>query len=437
MASQNFYADLPALSQFIELANPDNYVQVPDDWYVLITDVTRSTEAIAAGKYRQVNLIGAASIIAVLNAVRPAVIPFAFGGDGASLLIPGPLLHRAREAALAVRAMARQSFGMDLRVGVVPVATTRQRCALKVAKLMVNPGCHQASFMGGGITYADALVKGSADYRLEGECPPETADLSGLECRWQEVPSPHGATVSLIVAAMASQETSVGRTYADVLQSIQDIYGAGQAYHPIGHSPLKLSFNPLRLHTEVKARSPMGWWPRLAYLGKIMVENLLGTAFMALGVKIGGVDWRRYRQAVAATSDYQKIDDTLRMVLSGSSEQIRQLTAYLDERTQAGQLAYGLHLSNRALLTCVILDRSHHHIHFVDGADGGYAIAAKALKSRLRHKAQNLRSFTRLAKQRPVPPLPWVSTQPFSSDYACAQADGPSNDSMSLPPNSR
>lgn len=400
MASRNFYADLPALNEFIELANPDNYVQVPDDWYVLITDVMGSTSAIAAGKYKQVNLLGAGSIIAVLNAVRPTEIPFVFGGDGASLLVPGPLLHQAREAALAVRAIARQSFSIDLRVGIVPVATLRQQCALKVAKLRIGQRCNQASFMGGGITYADKLIKGDSRYRLEAERSPEIADLTGLECRWQEVPSPHGTTVSLIVAAMDGPEKSVGQTYREVLQTIQTICGPGQTYHPIAHSPLRLSFNPAKLKAEASVRSPSGRGQELAYLGKAVIENLLGSVLMGWGLTAGGVDWRRYKQEVSTTSDYQKIDDTLRMVLSGHPDQITQLTTYLDQRVQAGQLAYGLHASDRALLTCVILDRQSHHFHFVDGADGGYALAAKALKSQLRHKAQNWRSFARLAQQR-------------------------------------
>ena len=52
------------------------------------------------------------------------------------------------------------------------------------------------------------------------------------------------------------------------------------------------------------------------------------------------------------------------------------------ERAEAdGICRYGLHKQDSALMTCIVatpLQRDH--IHFVDGAMGGYAMAARALK---------------------------------------------------------
>jgi 20S proteasome alpha/beta subunit len=48
----------------------------------------------------------------------------------------------------------------------------------------------------------------------------------------------------------------------------------------------------------------------------------------------------------------QKIDDTLRMVIAGSPAQTQQIVAYLDDRQAQGHLAYGVHVSDRALMTC-------------------------------------------------------------------------------------
>ena len=47
---------------------------------------------------------------------------------------------------------------------------------------------------------------------------------------------------------------------------------------------------------------------------------------------------------------------------------------------------YGLHPSNRAQVTCLVFERMGHQVHFIDGADGGYALAAKDLKKRVRGK---------------------------------------------------
>jgi hypothetical protein len=37
-------------------------------------------------------------------------------------------------------------------------------------------------------------------------------------------------------------------------------------------------------------------------------------------------------------------------------------------------------------MTCLVFERNGRQVHFVDGADGGYAVAAKAMKRRINSK---------------------------------------------------
>ena len=401
MTLQDFYAELPAIDQLLDLVNPANYVRVPDDWYVMITDVRGSTEAIAAGQYKEVNLLGASSIIAVLNVLPGVEIPFIFGGDGASLVVPPVHLAAARQALLGVRTLARTAYGLDLRVGVVPVAVIQQQHSLKVTKFRQSPRYCQASFIGGGMTFATELIKREAIYRLDdvGDRPP--ANLTGLECRWQEVPSPHGHTLSLIVASLHSSTQTSDQVYHEVLQTIEAIFGGPETYHPVSEAALQLSFSPHQLRPEVRLRSPAA--NRLArwqYQGRVWLENALGKMLMDCGLTVGGVRWGGYKRAVREATDFQKMDDVLRMVIAGNSAQTQQLVQYLEQRSQSGQLAYGLHVSDRAVLTCLIFNRQDHHFHLIDAAGGGYALAAQDLKVQLHAKAQNWRTYANLASHR-------------------------------------
>jgi hypothetical protein len=38
----------------------------------------------------------------------------------------------------------------------------------------------------------------------------------------------------------------------------------------------------------------------------------------------------------------------------------------------------------QALLTCIVFSYNGNHVHFVDGSDGGYALAARSLKAQLK-----------------------------------------------------
>lgn len=401
MASDAFYADLPPLEQFLDLANPRSYVEAPADWYALITDVVASSQAIARGQYKEVNVLGASSIMAVLNAVAPLEVPFVFGGDGALLLVPPNAVQAARAALLAIQALARDSFGLDLRVGVVPLTVLGPRRAVRVAKFRLSSAYCQASFIGGGLTYATELVKTDPTYRLDGPGDCSTANLTGLECRWQDIPSARGHTLSLIVAALPSGGYVNEYLYSEVLETIHGIYGEWESYHPVAAAALNLSLNPWRLRAEAKARAKSSQWrDRAAYTARAYLESLLGLGLMRFDVQAGGVEWGRYKADVRAASDYQKIDDMLRMVIAGSPAQTEQIVAYLDDRVAQGHLVYGVHVSDRALMTCLIMDRRDRHFHLIDGADGGYALAAEQLKARLQGKAQNWQTYSRLARRR-------------------------------------
>lgn len=382
MPTRYFYSDLPVLTDFVQITNHDNFVAVPDDWLIVITDVVGSTRAIEQGRYKDVNLLGACSIVSVLNIADEVDVPFVFGGDGASLLIPPTLLGETTRSLRAIQTLAKEEFSLSLRVGIVPVwVAVNAGHPVDIAKLEISRNYRQAVFMGGGLTYATELIKNPATtdlYMLDLTSSSSPANLSGLECRWQDIPSRHGETVSLLVLATQNEE------YRDVIEQIQLIYGAGDRHNPITRDHLSLSFSPSTLSKETKVRASTNHWlSKLRYLIKIQFENLLGWIFMKFKLNVCGTDWSKYQDVVAAATDYRKFDDMLRMVIAGDALQRESLTDYLEQKYRSGKLVYGLHVSDRALLTCLVFDRNGRQVHFVDGADGGYAMAAKEMKARM------------------------------------------------------
>ncbi|MEN9220807.1 MAG: DUF3095 domain-containing protein [Thermostichus sp. BF3_bins_97] len=381
----NFYEQLAVMESLREIANLEQFARIPEDWWVVITDIRGSTEAIAAGQYKAVNLIAAASIVAVLNGAGAVGIPFVFGGDGASLAIPANLLEPTRQALVATQLLAAQAFQLDLRVALVPVAVIHQSpYEVRVAKLRVSPEYTQAIFIGGGLKFAEALIKDPrtapqfAVQRPPGSEP--QADYSGLECRWQDIRSPYGETLSLLISATSPDERQSTLIYQEVLEQIERIYGAGSQRRPVNLQSLHLTFQDRLLQLETLVHqgreSPLVQaWYRL----RLKLENLLGWCLIRLRLGV----WGKYPQLVVSATDFEKLDDLLRMVIAISPEQRQQLTDYLETRYRQGELVYGIHISDRALLTCLVFERDGRQVHFVDGADGGYALAARDLKARL------------------------------------------------------
>ena len=86
--SQDFYKNLEELEELKNISNTSSYKILPNDWYIAVTDVKGSTKAIEQGHYKDVNMVGALTIISILNLNRSLDIPFVFGGDGSFVLIP-------------------------------------------------------------------------------------------------------------------------------------------------------------------------------------------------------------------------------------------------------------------------------------------------------------------------------------------------------------
>ena len=383
-----FYADLPVFTEFRDVSRPESFTPLPDDWHVVMSDVRNSTIAIQSGSYKNVNTLGAATITAVLNAAGATDIPFVFEGDGSMLCVPPQLLDDARAALLHTQELARKSFNLDLRVATLPVARIREAGVdIMVARFRASENYVQAVFAGGGMAYADRTMKDPATAALCAVAPGSIApggSFDGLECRWQDIPSRHGETLSVMVRALEADAEAASLVYREVIAKVREIYGADDACHPIFPPNLAFSLNSRQLGNEVGVqamdRGRIGKW---LYLMKARFWVLIGWYFMRFSVRTGQTDWGGYKTTLARNADVRKFNDSFRQILSGTAAQREALTAWLDERFARRELVYGTHVTNRAHMTCLVFDYSGRHLHFIDGADGGLFLAAKALKQRV------------------------------------------------------
>jgi hypothetical protein len=378
-----FYADLPVLTEFSSVTQVERFTPVPADWHVATCDVRNSTAAVQAGDYKQVNTVAAAAVTAVLNAAGQTEIPFIFEGDGSAFCVPAALLDDVQAALAKTRDMARASFGLELRVATVPAARVRAAgLEILVARYQVSEDYIQAVFAGGGMAWADRYMKDPVTAPL---CAVDTAphgSHEGLECRWQDIPSRHGETVCLIVCALASDRAASAAVYANVIAKIREIYGDDEACHPVTLSGLSAAFGSRRLQDEAGIRAADGWVARWRYVMRTRAIVLLGWLLMRFGLRTEETDWSRYKQTLIRNSDVRKFNDLFRQVLAGNAAQRAALCAWLEERYASRELVYGVHVADRAHMTCLVFTYAADHLHFIDGADGGFFLAAKAFKER-------------------------------------------------------
>lgn len=384
---ENFFSELPIHD--LGIGRAAEYQPVPAaDWWLALSDVRGSTQAIQEGRYRDVNFVGASSAVALLNLGRELEMPCVFGGDGVTLLLPARLVDRARESLAAVRTMSRAQFGLELRCGLVPLERVNDPAApLRARRVRISGKYNQVFFAGSAISRAVRLLKEDPGYAVP-ESATAQADYSGLECRWNAVRPPAGGVHLLLLAP--SESATLPEQLAlleECLAEVTRIYGDHDERHPMRGDRHSVSLNPLTTLREAKLAS-VGPWGRALVWAKILVRSWIGRICMALSVRAFGVDWGEYHREIRQQSDCVKMDDLFRMVLSGEADKLARLRDWLERQRQAGRLHYGTHASPSAILTCLVMDRQGRHFHFVDGSDGGYALAAIELKGQLKASAQ-------------------------------------------------
>ncbi len=172
-------------------------------------------------------MVGTATITAVLNACDTIIIPFVFGGDAGTLIVPGAMAEQAKVAMLDLQTSSVALYDLELRVGAMPVAKVRKRGTdVTVRKFLLSPGNHLATLAGGGADMADAMIKDPAGtwlLKAQSERPPP--DLEGLSCRWQPLTSRDGSMMTLMVRALSEDPVSEGVLMRRVLANIARILG--------------------------------------------------------------------------------------------------------------------------------------------------------------------------------------------------------------------
>jgi hypothetical protein len=373
-----FYESLPVLRSFARLADASVYTPLPDDWVLGLSDIVRSTAAIEAGRYKTVNTAAAAVIAAVSNPLGEDDFPFAFGGDGASFALPQAQADLGRQALAAVAGWVRDELDLKMRAALVPIEAVREvGLDVRVARFAPSANVAYAMFAGGGLAWAEREMK-AGFFALDPAPQGVRPDLAGLSCRFDEIKTLRGVILSLIVIPGPAGDT--GRFEELVGAILRLAEGGAEVGRPVPEGGPAPRWPPAGFDLEARASALHRRFPRAARLW-VGARTLAAHAVFKTGVRVGGFDPARYLRQLVENTDFRKFDDGLRMTLDCTPALAGRIEAVLAAAEEAGIARCGTHRQDAALMTCFVPSPTRSdHVHFVDGASGGYAAAAQAIK---------------------------------------------------------
>ena len=381
----NPFLQIDTFEAFDRVVDPEVYRPLPEDWWLGVTDVVDSTEAIAEGRYKAVNMAGAAVISAIMNALGGRDFPFVFGGDGAGFAVGPADALTARQVMARTVSWVADELGLELRAALVPIRDVRAAGReVLVARYAPSESVRYAMFAGGGLEWAEEELK-AGRAAIAPAPDDEPPDLTGLSCRWEAFTARRGVMLSLIVRRGPAGDMAAFTSVVRRLLALLD--GEERQAHPVSPPDLVFKWAPTGLKLEASASR--GRWPLALRRLWLRLHALLSAVLLNTGISFGGFDPTHYREQTALNSDFRKFGDGLHMTVDCSEETARRIEALLGEAQAAGAVRFGAFGQAAALMTCIVPSPlADDHLHFIDGAQGGYAEAARQLKATARRTAE-------------------------------------------------
>lgn len=379
MADKQFYKNLrPFKGTLIELLGDDTYfVDVPKSWHVVVVDILNSTSAVNAGNHHQVNLTATGAIISVLNAIRKVKrsneIPYFFGGDGATFIVPYSLLNKIIHVLENYRIHIKRKIELVLRVGEIPVSKLiESEVQLKIAKHRLTDKLSIPIVLGDGLKVAENMIKSSFKEEETTAFDETLLNLEGMECRWDQILPDQQQTKVVCLLLDASLEKDQRNVYKKVLAQMDKEFGKFENRQPIKSNNLKLDPNPTKVWEEMKIRLTSTSW---MYFFKSWLKTNFGRIYLNLTSS-----GKQYLSQIEQLSHTFMLDGMINTVFTAEQKSIDRFIAFLDEMERDKKLIYGIHVTHASVMSCYVLDRRTTHSHFVDGTEGGYTSAAKMFK---------------------------------------------------------
>ena len=221
---------------------------------------------------------------------------------------------------------------------------------VRASRYAPSPHVNYAMFAGGGLAWAERAMK-AGEYAVDAAPAGTRPDLSGLSCRWNDIPATRGTMLSLLVAPVGRDDPAfrqpgrvAGRGDRHERRS-----GAPGARRRAGHVLAAAGTRPRGERGAAAGRVGDG-----ARGCACALHAWFAWLIMTTGAKVGGFDPARYRREVVANSDFRKYDDHLRMTIDCTHALADRLEARLERARDDGVVRYGLHRQAAAIMTCVV-----------------------------------------------------------------------------------
>jgi hypothetical protein len=190
------------------------------------------------------------------------------------------------------------------------------------------------------------------------------------------MPAVHGLVLALLVAP---GERARGEDFRRVVDDLVQL-AEEQGHAPVPPDAPKFGWPPQGIELEAHASRRPGQSLAIRRAAALF-QTFFYFLILRFRLRVGKFVPAVYLKQVVENSDFRKYDDALRMIIDCSPELADEIERRCAAAAREGTVRFGMHRQEAAMMTCFTPSPTQaDHMHFVDGASGGYALAALAMK---------------------------------------------------------
>lgn len=374
-----FYSNLPVYYNTLTqlLSRPFHFSKVPEDWYAVVVDIERSTQAVKHDMLASIKLTAAMCVAAVESDIHTAdallQIPHFFGGDGITFLVPKSYKIRTELILENIRAQVHETYFLRLRVGAIQLATLYKHdnnTQLKISKLKLTPKIVLPVVYGDALIKAESYIKSKVKFEEIAPRQEMYVDYNSSKSRQLQVLS-KTSDKNIFCFIIYPKSSSDDLTVLHHISSKMDaVFGDYETRFPISIEDLKHTEALFNEHEDMLLASEKGKIKKIlmslscasTYLGKHskLIENALNT--------------------VTQSSLAFLMDGGISDVIRAKDHQIKAFVSYLESLERDDKIIFGYHTAKTVVINASALLKQDGWRYFMDGFDGGFSKAAKMLK---------------------------------------------------------
>ncbi len=378
-SDEYFYTELPIhkLNLTELLSSKTHFKTVPKDWYIVVIDIESSTQAVKHKLHHPVNYAASISIVAILNelqSIDPKIeIPYFFGGDGTTFLVPHSCVQRLMLILENVKDDVYKNNFLTLRVGTIQIAELNkvEPASLQISKLQLTDTLIVPIVTGNGLQNAEKIIKKKLTNDVSEARQNMYVTTKGCKCRWDRIAPVEASNKVLCFIANITDDAKNLEVLHAISKTLDTIFGNYTKRLPLQFEALK-NYDAIQdIHEELSDVFDDSSMLDALILNVSSISNSIynstdmGKAFIA-----------EFRASALA----MLIDGAYSDIITGSKQQIEEFIKFMDALEVSGAITYGYHVTDSTVLSCYVAAPKGGFVQLLDGNEGGYSTAAKMLK---------------------------------------------------------